>query len=402
MGVELKGVFFNKEICRVPIKSWVEFDKLEESAREQALNLSSLPFTFKHVALMPDCHFGYGMPIGGVLATRGVIIPNAVGVDIGCGMCAVSTSLKSKDISISTIKEILGEIRKVIPIGYSHHKEPQDITLMPDITAILQVEDGVVNKEYDNARTQLGTLGGGNHFIEIQKDMEDFIWIMLHSGSRNIGLKVANYYNGLAKELNEKYYSIVDSKLQLSFLPVDSREGKDYLDELNYCVAFAEANRKLMMNRIISIFRDKFKDLICGDIINIAHNYVTQENHFGENVWVHRKGATLARQNTIGIIPGSQGTNSYIVEGLGNPESFMSCSHGAGRKLGRKVAQRTLNLQEEINKMNSLGIIHGIRNEKDLDEAAGAYKDIDEVMGNQNDLVKILVKLSPLAVIKGE
>ena len=229
---------------------------------------------------------------------------------------------------------------------------------------------------------------------------------MIHSGSRNLGKKVADYYNRKAIELNTKWYNCIHAKSKLAFLPLDSETGKSYLSEMQYCIDFAFANRKLMMQRIKESFQEIIPETSIieknGDeFINIAHNYARIENHFKHNVMVHRKGATSAKKDEIGIIPGSQGTKSYIVKGLGNRESFMSCSHGAGRKLGRNQARRELNLEEEIKKMNEKGIIHGIRNQKDLDEAAGAYKDIDQVMENQKDLVSIVEELTPLAVIKG-
>ena len=263
----------------------------------------------------------------------------------------------------------------------------------------------IIYKEFDSALKQLGTLGGGNHFIEIQKDTEDNVWIMIHSGSRNLGYTVAKYYNDLAIKLNEKWYTKVPKEWQLAFLPLASQEGKNYLAEMNYCVEFALANRKLMMDRILDIFYNTFN--LSGvvdwhdEMVNIAHNYASMEHHFGRDVMIHRKGATLAREGTIGIIPGSQGTKSYIVEGLGNEDSFMSCSHGAGRTMSRTKAQANLNLADEIKKLDDQGIVHGIRTVNDLDEASGAYKDINVVMENQKDLVKILVELSPIAVVKG-
>ena len=380
---------------KLPIKMWLE--NIEEGALEQAKNLANLPFAFKWVSIMPDSHQGYGMPIGGVLATKDVIIPNAVGVDIGCGMCAVKTSLT--EIDILTLKKIMGEIRKQIPVGFNRHKEKQDESLMP-VRDILMGE--IIEQEYNNALNQIGTLGGGNHFIEIQKGSDGFIWIMIHSGSRNFGLKIAKHYNELAIKLNELWYadSGIPKEWELAFLPLESAEGKAYIREMNYAVEFALANRKLMMENIKNIFTEITK---CSfdEIINIAHNYARLENHFGQNVMVHRKGATLATTDTIGIIPGSQGTKSYIVRGKGNPESFNSCSHGAGRKMGRKQAEQTLNLEEEVKKLDDQHILHAIRGVKDLDEASGAYKDVKEVMENQKDLVDILVELSPLGVIKG-
>lgn len=390
-------------------------DDIEDGAMEQVKNLANLPFAFKHIAIMPDSHQGYGMPIGGVLATQEVVIPNAVGVDIGCGMCVVKTSLKELDIE--TLKKIMGEIRESVPVGFNHHKEKQDKSLMPQGVAqsvsVPSLELGgrrfesyhpdqlpIVDREYQSALTQIGTLGGGNHFIEIQKGSDGFIYAMIHSGSRNFGLKVAEFYNKKAIELNEKWHTSIPKEQELAFLPLDTDIGKSYLAEMQYCVDFALANRKLMMQRVQESI-NKFTGAYFSDFVNIAHNYASMENHFGKNVLVHRKGATLAREDTVGIIPGSQGTKSYIVKGKGNKESFESCSHGAGRKMGRNQAMKNLNLEEEIDKLNKQGIVHGIRTVKDLDEASGAYKDIDVVMKNQEDLVNILVELTPMGVIKG-
>ena len=380
----------------LPIKLWL--NDVEAGALEQARNLARLPFAFSHIALMPDCHKGFGMPIGGVLATREVIIPNAVGVDIGCGMCAVKTSLE--EIDTSTLKELMSGIRELVPLGFKHHNKPQDDKRMPDKNRMGQMP--VVNREYDSATCQIGTLGGGNHFIEVQKGSDGFIWIMVHSGSRNIGKQVADHYNRLAIKLNQEWKSTVPRTAQLAWLPLDSPEGREYFSEMNYCIEFALANRRLMMDNILSVFEKTFKgDFKADPMINIAHNYASNENHFGQDVIVHRKGATLARKDTIGIIPGSQGANSYIVKGKGNPESFESCSHGAGRKMGRREAIRSLDLKKEIKKLDDQGIIHAIRRAGDLEEASGAYKDIQVVMKNQDDLVDILVELKPLAVIKG-
>ncbi len=382
---------------KVPIKSWVG-EGLDENTLKQVTNLANLPFVFKHVALMPDAHMGYGMPIGGVIATKGVVIPNAVGVDIGCGMCAVKTPLREWDKEI--LKEVMSEIRKLIPVGFGKHSKPIGSDQMPSLEEYFPT----VIREYDNARKSLGTLGGGNHFIELQAGEDGHLWVMVHSGSRNLGLKVADHHNKVAKKLNEKWFSDVPEKAQLNFLPLDSNEGQLYLSEMTYCVDFAFANRELMMQKILSIFAYKglFESLHDNvSTINIAHNYAVLENHFGHNVMVHRKGATLARTSTIGVIPGSQGSESFIVRGLGNPESFMSCSHGAGRKLGRKQAKKELFLEDEIEKLEELGVIHTVRREEDLDEAPGAYKDIHSVMKNQEDLAAIMITLKPLAVIKG-
>jgi len=427
-----------------PIKLWL--DDIEEGALAQAKNLANLPFIHKWIAIMPDSHQGYGMPIGGVMATDGVVIPNAVGVDIGCGMCAVKTSLT--DIDRDTLKKIMGEIRKVIPVGFSKHKEEQDegCLKMPlkqwkDVNSISDDFDAdiagdnypIVFNHYNNALKSLGTLGGGNHFIEIQKGSDGHIWIMIHSGSRNLGFQVAKHYNEVAKKLNLKWFSEVSPEVDLAFLPIGTPEADDYLREMQYCVDYALANRKLMMERVKNIFVDvtdlcnnpdhkfiealSFTEIgrlgcpVCGgdpdkmilfdEMINIAHNYASLEHHFGKDVWVHRKGATLAREGVIGIIPGSQGTKSYMVEGKGNPDSFNSCSHGAGRLMGRKQAIRTLDLEKEVKALEDKGILHSIRGAKQLDEAPSAYKNIETVMKNQEDLVEILVELTPLAVVKG-
>ncbi len=380
----------------LPIKLWL--DKVEPGALEQARNLARLPFAFRHIALMPDCHQGFGMPIGGVLATKDVIIPNAVGVDIGCGMCAVQTSLS--EIDQNTLKNIMVDIRQLVPLGFKHHCKKQDEQRMPQRKGLANLP--VVNCEYDSATYQIGTLGGGNHFIEVQKGSDGQIWIMVHSGSRNIGKQVADYYNQLAIKLNEEWKSTVPKSAQLAWLPIDSSQGRQYLAEMNYCVDFAFANRRLIIDNILSVFEKHFKGAFrVAPVINIAHNYASAEKHFGHQVIVHRKGATRAGIDTTGIIPGSQGANSYIVKGKGNPESFESCSHGAGRKMGRKEAIRSLDLKKEIEKLEKKGILHAIRREGDLEEASGAYKDIAMVMKNQNDLVDIMVELKPLAVIKG-
>jgi tRNA-splicing ligase RtcB len=376
-----------------PIKMWLE--DLEENALDQAKNLANLPFAFKHIPIMPDSHAGYGMPIGSVLATKDVIIPNAVGVDIGCGMCALRTDINA--ISKDELKAVLGEARKTIPLGFNWHDEDQDEDHMPTGWEDLEI----VSKGYSKARKQVGTLGGGNHFIELQKGDDGFVWIMIHSGSRNLGYKVAAHYNDLAKALNTKYFSSITSKMELAFLPLDTKEAKDYINEMNYCIDFALANRKLMMQRMVEALSKVVGDFKHDAIINKAHNFAAWENHFDQNVLVHRKGATRARKDELGMIPGSQGSSSYIVRGLGNQESFASCSHGAGRKMGRKQAQRELDLAAEKALLDKKGVVHAIRNVKDLDEAPGAYKDIDVVMENQTDLAEIVVKLQPLAVLKG-
>lgn len=376
-----------------PIKLWLT--DLEDGALTQAKNLANLPFAFKHIPIMPDSHQGYGMPIGSILATKGVVVPNAVGVDIGCGMCAMRTSLKS--VSKEDLKKTLAIARTLIPLGFNWHDAPQDEALMPKGQEDLKI----VSRSYIKGTKQLGTLGGGNHFVEIQQGSDGYIWIMIHSGSRALGYTVAKHYNHVAIKLNERYHSAVTKKMELAFLPIETEEAKDYITEMNYCIEYAFANRKLMMTRMTNALTEVVGIFDCGEIINKSHNFAAWEKHYGESVLVHRKGATRAYKDEFGMIPGSQGTNSYIVKGLGNPESFMSCSHGAGRKMGRKQAQRELNLEHEIELLNQKGVIHAIRHASDLDEATSAYKDIDVVMENQKDLAEVVVELTPLAVLKG-
>lgn len=376
-----------------PIKLWL--NDLEDGALAQAKNLANLPFAFKHIPIMPDSHQGYGMPIGSILATKGVVVPNAVGVDIGCGMCAMRTSLKS--VSKDDLRKTLAIARTLIPLGFNWHNEPQDETLMPKGHEDLQI----VSRAYVKGTKQLGTLGGGNHFVEIQQGSDGYIWIMIHSGSRALGYTVAKHYNYVAIKLNERYHSAVTKKMELAFLPIETQEAKDYIKEMNYCIDYALANRKLMMTRMTAALTEVVGTFDCDEIINKSHNFAAWEKHYGEKVLVHRKGATRAYEDELGMIPGSQGTSSYIVKGLGNPESFMSCSHGAGRKMGRKQAQRELNLEHEIELLNKKGVIHAIRHASDLDEATSAYKDIDVVMENQKDLAEVVVELRPLAVLKG-
>ena len=391
-------VMYEIELNGTPIKIWAKY--VDAHAMKEIVNLSTLPFVFHHLAFMPDVHGGKGMPIGGVLATRGMVIPNAVGVDIGCGMCAVKTSLKVADIPSEVLrKQILRGIRKQIPLGFDHHKSAQDEAFMPQGFDIDKMT--VVQRQYVSATKQVGTLGGGNHFLELQKDAEGTLWIMIHSGSRNLGAQVGNFYNEKAKVLNKRWYSQVPVDIDMAFLPIQSDEAHAYWDEMLYCVEFALCNRRLMMDRICQVIGDIFPDAQFEPMINLAHNYAAWENHFEENVIVHRKGATRARVGEIGIIPGSQGTKSYIVEGLGNPDSFLSCSHGAGRAMSRSEAVRSLSLEDEVARLEAQGIVHAIRGQKDLEEAAGAYKDIDEVMACQEDLVRIVTELSPVAVIKG-
>ena len=383
---------------RLPIKHWLAFEEIDDECLSQAIHLSNLPFAFHHIALMPDCHSGYGMPIGGVLATEGVIVPNAVGVDIGCGMLAVRSNLHN--IGKEEITEILAIARKTIPVGYEHHTTKQ---MVGDEGTKLFLsarnhQSPIVREEMERAQYQVGTLGSGNHFVELQKGSDGRIWLMVHSGSRNVGKRVCDYYNQRALSLNAKWGTKeVPKEWDLAFLPLEKEIGREYISAMEWCMTFAELNRQLMMERLLNIFTKVTGGL--GEIeIQTRHNYAAQEEHFGKNVWVHRKGAIRMRHGEEGIIPGSMGTPSYIVEGLGNPESYCSASHGAGRRMSRSAANKTITEQEAQEAME--GIVHG-RFYGKYEEAPQAYKNIENVMKWQKDLVKPIVKLQPLGVMKG-
>lgn len=377
---------------RIPIKLWLV--DLEEGALQQAKDLANLSIAHRHIAIMPDSHLGYGMPIGGVLATKDAVVPNAVGVDIGCGMCSLRTSIS--DISQKDLKKVMSEIRKIIPVGFKHNKTKQDDKWMPDLVDELPI----VIQEFESAIYQVGTLGGGNHFIEIQRGSDGYIWIMIHSGSRNIGYTVAAHYHKLAIE--ETYNrGIKNVPRDLSYFSSDSNNFDLYFKEMDYCMAFALNSRKLMMERVKESFTNIIPNVEFSNFINKPHNFAAYENHFGEQLIIHRKGATRAEKGEWGMIPGSQGSKSYLVMGKGNPESFSSCSHGAGRVMSRAKARKTLDLKAEMARLQEMGVIHAVRNRSDLDEAPSSYKDIEQVMANQQDLVEIKVELTPMAVIKG-
>ncbi len=373
---------------RIPIKSWAT--DLDEETLQQAENLSNLSFAYSHIALMADAHVGFGMPIGGVLASLGVIIPNAVGVDIGCGIIAAKTDIK--EIDIRSIKKIVDQAHKRIPLGFNNHKTPRKWEGFNN-----PPNSKIVMEELDAARYQLGTLGGGNHFLSIEQGSDGHIWLMVHSGSRNFGYKIAEYYNNLAINLNEKI-KLVPPKQDLAGLYMDSNEGKEYFEAMNYALKFAAENRRQLLEQFYSIFSLETKSQKILKEVSIHHNYASIEEHFGKEVIVHRKGAIRAEKGELGIIPGSMGTPSYIVEGLGNPESFRSCSHGAGRVMSRRQANKTITKEMADKSMGD--IVHkGWR--KDFSEAPMAYKDIEEVMDNQKDLVQRVIKLTPLGVVKG-
>ena len=414
---------YNTLIQTHPIKIWLDdFGQVEPGCQEQVLNLSRLPFLHKWPALMPDCHQGYGMPVGGVIATNGVIIPNAVGVDIGCGMGFVQTNIPSSLLQTLTpqgtlIQAIVGSIMRNIPVGFGHHRDKQECISLTNYINYLC--DDVTDEELDevsrdllpevyNGFYQVGTLGGGNHFIEIQEDESGHVGLMLHSGSRNFGYKICKHFNNIAKVLNQKWHVSIPGSYDLAFLPSDSREGKQYINWMNLALDFAAENRSKMMFKSMEILLDHvrkytdFEGIVLGNQINCHHNYAAIENHFDKNVWVHRKGAIRARQGDVGIIPGSMGSFSYIVEGLGNPDSFMSSSHGAGRNASRTKAKEKYSAQEVIEDLERLGVTLGKNKKSDVaEECRWAYKDIDTVIRQESDLVKVTKQLKTIGVIKG-
>lgn len=362
-------------------KIWT--DDAEEGALKQIENIAVLPFLFKHVAVMPDVHQGYGMPIGGVMATKDVIVPNAVGVDIGCGMAFVETDIDADSIFT---EKVVSEIMDKIPVGFSHRSTPLEI---PETVKEMEKVEELFLNCFPSAKYQIGTLGGGNHFIELQRNEKNKLCIMIHSGSRNIGKQVCDYFNKKAKELNQLWFSGIDPKSDLAFLPIKNEYGILYLHYMNYCVEFAKENRKIMMQEVMNILK------VDGNILDCKHNYAQIEHHFNENVWVHRKGAVNARFGEKVIIPGAMGSYSYIAEGLGNKDAFESCSHGAGRAMSRKKAKETLTA-------DTSGFILGKKKMDDVaEECKEAYKDIEMVIANELDLIKPIMKLKTVAVVKG-
>lgn len=391
---------------RVPIKSWCEH--VEEGAMQQAINLACHPAVERHVALMPDCHVGYGMPIGGVIATRHAVLPSAVGVDIGCGMIAVQTDIPAKKMeAMPDRRNLLGALKERIPVGEGvSHKYAQE---WEGFEGYLDRNGKVCDFPNQLDRKNLGTLGGGNHFIELQTSEDGFIWLMVHSGSRNLGQRVEKHYQAIAKKLNASFKVKLPDP-ELAFLPMDTQEGRDYFRDMMFALDYALENRRRMMAAFKQTISDIFPKASFLQEINIHHNYAAQEKHHGEDFIIHRKGATSAKKGELGIIPGSMGTASYIVRGLGNPESFNSCSHGAGRRMGRMEANRTLTMEECDAAMEGIafdrwskykGFGKRQKGQMDFSEAPQAYKPIDEVMAAQDDLVEPIVRLTPLAVLKG-
>ncbi|PHJ39099.1 protein RtcB [Desulforamulus profundi] len=398
---------FNESEQRIPIKVWLEDpSQIEADCLGQALNLSRLPFAFQQIALMPDTHTGFGMPIGGVLATTGAVIPNAVGVDIGCGMCFAETGIYKGEISKIDLQNLVSQIMRDIPTGFQHHKKKQPCRSLDNFTQRLKdqhiYKTAELCEEIEKGYYQVGTLGGGNHFVELQEDDSGKICIMLHSGSRNFGYRIAKYFNELAKDLNTKWNSPVPSKYDLAYLPVDSAEGTGYLSWMELALEFAMENREKMMHVVMDDIRKLYPHITFENFVNAHHNYAAFEEHFGTQVVVHRKGAIRVRQGELGIVPGAMGSYSYIVRGLGNPDSFYSCSHGAGRKMSRKKAMETIPVEKTITDLKELGVILGKSKKGDVsEESRFAYKDIDFVINQELDLIQPIKRLKTLAVIKG-
>lgn len=383
-----------------PVKVWAS--DMEAEAEQQVRNMAGLPFIYSHVAVMPDAHAGKGSTVGTVIATRGAIIPAAVGVDIGCGMAAVKTPFKVGDLEY--ISELRHEIERRIPTGRFGNKKVDDHvqTVLEGLgsfsaTARDRLKGGII----DNAAAQLGSLGGGNHFIEICGDTEGTVWIMLHSGSRGIGNKLAQIHMDKAKDLMKQYFIELPDP-DLAFLTQKTPEFKEYMTDLMWAQGYARANRDEMMARVRDILwmhilgehapeKDEFR-------VDCHHNYTSWENHFGQNVMVTRKGAVSAKEGEFGIIPGSMGAKSFIVKGKGNPDSFCSCSHGAGRRMSRTKARATFTVADLEAQTKG---VECLKTKDVLDEIPGAYKDIQKVMDNQADLVTPVYELKQLLCVKG-
>jgi tRNA-splicing ligase RtcB (3'-phosphate/5'-hydroxy nucleic acid ligase) len=381
-----------------PILSWAGHD-LAQAETKMARNVASLPFVFKHVALMPDVHLGKGALVGSVIATHEAIVPAAVGVDLGCGMTAIKTPFSGEQLE-GKLKKIRLDLEAQIPVGFEENKQiAKDVTNWQGWRNFKELHRGVRGLE-TKATRQLGSLGGGNHFIEVCIDTDNHVWLMLHSGSRNIGNKLAQCHIDTAKDL-AKLAQIGLPDRDLAYFVAGTPEFAAYWRDLQWAQGYAKTNRSVMMARFIQVI-DRYlnggkrsRPLLT---IDCHHNYAEQEVHFDQSVYVTRKGAVRARIDDYGIIPGSMGTKSYIVKGKGNAQSFCSCSHGAGRIMSRSMAKNTYTLDDLINQTN------GVECRKDaelIDEIPAAYKSIDQVMANQADLVEVVATLKQVICIKG-
>ena len=406
----------HNEKTRFPVKVWLESkEQLEENCLEQAYHLSQLPFIHKWVCLMPDTHAGMGMPIGGVIAAKDVIIPNAVGVDIGCGMAYAGTNIPVKVLKETMtgngnlIQGMVGDILRNIPVGFSHHKTPMPCYTMDQALEEMSryEKEGELLGQLEAGYFQIGTLGGGNHFIELQEDDNGYLSVMIHSGSRHFGKSVCDYFHQKAKELNRTWYSEVREEYGLSFLPTASKEGRQYINWMNLALDYAYENRERMLEKTCAIVKEVIEQSTgrlteFGEEINCHHNYAALEHHYGADVWVHRKGATRVREGEVAVIPGAMGSYSYVVKGTGNRESFYTSSHGAGRSYSRTGAMQVFSVEQVMVDLKEQGVILGKRKKNDVaQECRFAYKDIDEVMAQQKDIVTPIRKLKTVGVVKG-
>jgi tRNA-splicing ligase RtcB len=384
------------EGVRVPIKIWAS--TIEEQAETQLRNISSLPFVFHHVAAMADAHVGIGATVGSVVATTEAICPAAVGVDIGCGMIAQKTNLTMADLTDVDLGGLRGNIERSVPVGF--HQRSKPLEAAEEFLARGEKPKAASDDLLKKSAHQLGTLGGGNHFIELCSDARGFVWVVLHSGSRNIGKTLAEIYIGKAKKLCASFYAELADP-NLAYLPTHAPEFHEYVSDLRWCQEYALANREAMMEAVLGQLGRAAPNLLRWDPaerVNCHHNYVSWEYHFARDVMVTRKGAIRARQGDLGIIPGSMGTGSFIVRGLGNPESFDSAPHGAGRRMSRTQARKTFTREDLADQTR------GVECRKDasvIDEIPGAYKDIRTVMQDSSDLVEIVAELKQFLCVKG-
>lgn len=391
-----------RQTGKVPIKSWTKNVQIEYSALEQLHNTTQLPFIHKHLAVMPDVHWGMGATVGSVIPTKGAIIPAAVGVDIGCGMVAVRTNVRADQLP-DNLHAMRMAIEAVVPVGQAAHKESmmglKHIKLGNGITKLMMIDKDLQKLDMKKFSTQLGSLGGGNHFIEISIDESDCVWIVLHSGSRGTGNIVGSHYIQKAKKEMERHFIQLPDH-NLAYLVEGSEHYENYVFAVGLMQDYAFLNRQLMLELVIKAITPYMPEgyAVTDEAINCHHNYVEREHHFGENVWVTRKGAVRARKGDLGIIPGSMGAKSFIVRGLGNEDSFCSCSHGAGRVMSRGVAKEKISMEQHAAAMKGIEarLDSGV-----LDESPAAYKDIDAVMEAQKDLVEIVHTLKQVVNIKG-
>lgn len=385
---------------KVPVKIWT--NDIEAEAEKQLENLSTLPFLHKHIAVMPDVHSGKGSTIGTVVATKGAVLPSCVGVDLGCGMCAVQLNVDINAFE-GKLPALRASIERSIPLGHNQNGSISDRVANEFLTLGNTVALGPDSREFKKAAHQIGTLGGGNHFIELCFDQNNGAWIVLHSGSRNIGKVLADKHINSAKDEMKKYFIDLPDP-DLAYLVHGTQKFNDYIQDMHWAQDYAKKNRQEMMLKVLKdvsyILYNEERDpaTMIKQRIDCHHNYCQMENHFGANVWVTRKGAVSAKAGELGIIPGSMGAKSYIVQGLGNPESFSSCSHGAGRKMSRTKA-RAIYTENDLQNQTA-----GVECRKDggvVDEIPGAYKDIDVVMENQTDLVVPVYTLKQVLCVKG-